>query len=75
MPLTKSTPSPPQSGLRHRQKCWNCGAEAPFFLIHPASQNPICQDCALSEGREIPVSLSDDEVGTIEVGKRSRPGG
>lgn len=67
---TTSRPRSPQRGLSTKTKCWDCGANAPAFLIESHSGNAICGDCASEKGERMPVTPSEDPIGTIQKGKK-----
>jgi hypothetical protein len=64
MPLVTSGQNPVGFGLKtNRILCWNCNKETAAAVIDPASQRPLCQDCAGArwQGVEVVEKKKDAE--------------
>jgi len=46
MGITKSGPKTGKSPVKNKQRCWQCGATSPVFVVSPSSGNSLCKKCA-----------------------------
>jgi hypothetical protein len=68
--ITTSSSAKSGHSLSQKQLCWDCGKHSAFFMVHPGYGYGLCGDCAKSEGLDVPIEPSDEEIGTITKGKK-----
>ena len=50
-------------GLKtNKIRCWNCNKVVPVVVIDPASQNPLCQECAGDKWSGIEIVTDAEEA-------------
>lgn len=46
MGITRTSGRTKSGYKKHVSRCWECGEPSSVLVVHPATQKPLCQDCA-----------------------------
>ena len=70
MGITTTSNAQQGQSLGTKDSCWECGAHANVFMVHPGYGYGVCPKCAEDIGLFAPVEDADDDIGTITKAKK-----